>query len=233
MSTALIIGAGPNVGLACAEAFSKAGFKIALASRTQKLDPKYRHFAFDALDPDSVPALFEQVSSTLGVPSVVIYNALSHGSTRKDEPFERDLPFVHNSLNINVVSAYAAAHEAVKGFEKLGVSGLGPGGGTFIFTGNILNVSTIPGLMLFGMNKSASAHMIKHLALAVYHDKPYKFYYADERLADGIYIGRHLNGDAHADNYLELAKDPKQRDWNYTFVKGKGYVKFTVPDMLE
>lgn len=35
-----------------------------------------------------------------------------------------------------------------------------------------------------------------------------------------------LNGDAHGEVYLELAKDPKQRAWDYVFVKGKGYVEF-------
>lgn len=74
MSTVLIIGAGPNIGKACAETFSVAGFKVAVASRTQKLDTKYRHYVFDASKPDTVPDLFERVSADLGVPGVVIYN---------------------------------------------------------------------------------------------------------------------------------------------------------------
>lgn len=77
MPTVLIIGAGPNVGKACAETFAAAGYKVAVASRTQKLDSKYRHYAFDASKPDTVPALFERVTADLDVPSVVIYNSSS------------------------------------------------------------------------------------------------------------------------------------------------------------
>lgn len=35
-----------------------------------------------------------------------------------------------------------------------------------------------------------------------------------------------LSGPAHAALYLELANDPKQRPWQQTFVKDKGYVEF-------
>jgi hypothetical protein len=34
------------------------------------------------------------------------------------------------------------------------------------------------------------------------------------------------NGEAHASLYLDLAKDPEQRPWLQTFVKGTGYVDF-------
>lgn len=54
----------------------------------------------------------------------------------------------------------------------------------------------------------------------------YRFYYADERHEDGTPMTSGLNGDAHADAYLELARDPAQRAWNYIFAKGKGYVDF-------
>ena len=53
----------------------------------------------------------------------------------------------------------------------------------------------------------------------------YRFYYADERQEDGgptIPVG----GPAAAEAYLELAEDKNQRETNYTFVKGKGYVDF-------
>ncbi|KAI4859008.1 NAD(P)-binding protein [Hypoxylon rubiginosum] len=226
MSTVLIIGAGPNVGKACAENFSAAGFKVAVASRTQKLDPKYRHYTFDASKPETVPALFEHVSADIGVPSVVIYNTYAAGTTDADKPFDSDLDLFQKNLNINTISGYVAAREAVKGFDKLGSSGLGPAGGTFIFTGNLLNVGVFPGHVAFGMAKSAAAHMIQHLALVAFHDKPYKFYYADERHENGVYMTTDLNGDAHGEVYLELAKDPKQRAWDYVFVKGKGYVEF-------
>ena len=52
-----------------------------------------------------------------------------------------------------------------------------------------------------------------------------RFYFADERQVDG---GPTIpvDGPAAAEAYVELAEDPKQRPWQYTFVKGKGYVDF-------
>ncbi|KAI1494072.1 putative short chain type dehydrogenase [Biscogniauxia mediterranea] len=227
MATALIIGAGPRVGQATAEAFAAAGYKVAVASRTSKLGPKYQHFVFDAYKPETVPALFEKVSAEVGVPSVVIYNAYGVRAGNKTDPFDSDLDQFRETLNPNVTSPYVTAREAVKGFEKLSDAGeLGPAGGTFIFTGNLLNESAVPTLLTFGIGKTAAAHLVKHLALAAYEGKPYKFYYGDERHADGTPMIGDLSGKAHADQYLELAKDAAQRPWQQTFVAGKGYVKF-------
>lgn len=36
----------------------------------------------------------------------------------------------------------------------------------------------------------------------------------------------HLSSEAHAEIYWDLAHRREQGPWNYTFVRGKGYVKF-------
>lgn len=54
----------------------------------------------------------------------------------------------------------------------------------------------------------------------------YRFYYADERNADGSVVGSKIDGPAHGDFYWELAQRPEQGEWLATFVKGKGYVPF-------
>ncbi|KAI1205173.1 NAD(P)-binding protein [Annulohypoxylon truncatum] len=227
MPTALIIGAGPRVGQASAEAFTAAGYQVAVASRKQSIGPNYRHYTLDASEPDQVPALFEKVSADLGVPSVVIYNAAyMSGMTPPDSPFEKGLEDFQAGMNVNTTTPFMVAREAVKGFEKLGPSQLGPAGGTFIFTGNMLNVAVMPGMLTFGMQKSATANMIKHLAEAAYNGKPYKFYYVDERHQDGTPMLTDLNGPGHAQHFLNLVKDGKQRPWDQTFVTGKGYVEF-------
>ncbi|KAI0179960.1 NAD(P)-binding protein [Hypoxylon sp. FL1284] len=231
MATALIIGAGPNIGKACAEVFSEAGYQVAIASRTDKFDGKYRHYTFDATKPEAVPALFDKVSSDLSTPSVVIFNAYAHESTLPEGPFDNDFATVQKDINVNAHSPYYAAKEAIKGFKKLGSEGLGPAGGTFIFTGNALNIAVLPGMMGFGMGKSAAAHMIQYLALSEHSKDPYKFYYGDERHEDGYPMTTGLNGDAHAEEYLKLAKDPEQRAWDFTFAKGKGYINFPVQEL--
>lgn len=74
---ALIIGAGPNVGLSCARAFSASGYQVLVSSRSASKDGElqnYPHFATDLTRPASVIDLFNEVRKTSGVPSVVIYN---------------------------------------------------------------------------------------------------------------------------------------------------------------
>ena len=62
-------------------------------------------------------------------------------------------------MDINTTSAYEAARIAVDGFAHTGP------GSTFIFTGNHLNVNASPDTLVFGMGKSASAHLIKSASL--------------------------------------------------------------------
>jgi hypothetical protein len=53
-----------------------------------------------------------------------------------------------------------------------------------------------------------------------------RFYYPDQRLEDGTPMFNGPDGVPHAELYLDLAKDPAQREWQQTFVAGKGYKKF-------
>lgn len=39
-----------------------------------------------------------------------------------------------------------------------------------------------------------------------------------------------MDPEARAELYVELAEDPKQRPWHYTFVQGEGYVDFRESD---
>lgn len=76
MPTVLILGAGANIGLTAANTFADAGYKVAVASRTQpaELSTAFKHFVFDAAHPETVPTLFQDVTSEFGTPSVVIFN---------------------------------------------------------------------------------------------------------------------------------------------------------------
>jgi hypothetical protein len=56
----------------------------------------------------------------------------------------------------------------------------------------------------------------------------FRFYYGDERKADGSAAYGAIDGDAHAKLYLELAEGKTQGPWQQTFVKGVGYTKFPV-----
>ena len=54
-----------------------------------------------------------------------------------------------------------------------------------------------------------------------------RFYYADERKADGFAAFRDVSGPFHAEHYLELAETKDQRPWLQTFVGGQGYKDFS------
>ncbi|KAF3397303.1 hypothetical protein DPV78_007772 [Talaromyces pinophilus] len=226
---ALVLGAGANIGQAVGRKFTANGYRVALASRTASSDASGQdskdglfHFRVDLTNPANVKTLFEQVQASLGVPNVVIYNASHY--VRGPDPFSITPEAYQETLNVITTSAFAAAREAINGFEKL-PSSFSPK--SFLFTGNALDEIVIQGMAPAGAGKSATAHLIKAAAASeTYREKGYTFYYVDERTSTGQPAYNKIDGAAHADHFFELASDKNQREWKQTFVKGKGYVKF-------
>ncbi|SPO06577.1 uncharacterized protein DNG_09267 [Cephalotrichum gorgonifer] len=219
----LILGAGSNVGQHVADAFRSKGYRIALAARSVKESDNTAEQVYlpsDFSDPNSIVNAFSKLKSSLGVPSVVVYNASAGKANPPNSPLSATLADFTQALNINTTSAFVAAQQAVLAFEQLPASAPT----TFIFTGNVLNTTILAPLMLGGVGKSATAHMIQSAA-AAYADKGYKFYYADERKADGQ-AAYSIDGAAHGEQYVALAEGKSQGPWFHTFVKGVGYKKF-------
>jgi len=159
----LILGAGPRIGASVAEKFASNGYKVALASRSgsdSKTAQGFLSLKADLYKPDSIPALFDAVRSEFqSAPSVVVYNAGGFTSPpNKDSVFSVSAESVALDLNVNTVSPYVAAQQAVRGWETLPAETKK----TFIYTGNITNVSIVPMPMMLniGMGKSASAFWI-------------------------------------------------------------------------
>ena len=158
----LILGAGPRVGASIAQKFANNGYQVAVASRSggKTIEAAHLSITADFTKPDTIPGLFNAVKTTFkAVPSVVVYNAAALTiPPEKDVIFSTPSASVTSDLNVNVTSPYVAAQEAVKGFETLPAETKK----TFIYTGNILNISIIPMpmMMTLGMGKSASAHWI-------------------------------------------------------------------------
>lgn len=183
----LIIGAGTNVGQHVAKAFIAKGYKVASVSRKAETETNDSQITIqaDMSDPSSVEGVFTKVKALLGVPSVVVYNGIppipSHNfSTNKNtaaavtfndkkNPLTVSLEDFSKTMNVNTTSVFAAAKQAVLGFEKLPETA----SKTFIFTGNICNELVIAQLVDQGAGKSATAHLINAAALA-YQDRGYK-----------------------------------------------------------
>lgn len=53
-----------------------------------------------------------------------------------------------------------------------------------------------------------------------------RFFYADQRQADGGAAYMALDGEAHAEFFSQLVTHEGDIPWQATFVKGKGYVQF-------
>ncbi|KAI1331903.1 hypothetical protein F5Y16DRAFT_359533 [Xylariaceae sp. FL0255] len=158
----LILGAGARVGASVAAKFASKNYKVAVAARkgtdSQTLEG-YLSLKADFTEPSTIPALFEKVKSELGVPNVVVYNAAAL-TQPPDESSVLSIPSesVLADFNVNTLSAYVAAQEAVKGWSTLTENSKT----LFIYTGNGLNtiVAPVPVFMNLGMGKSASAHFI-------------------------------------------------------------------------
>lgn len=84
----------------------------------------------------------------------------------------------------------------------------------------------MPPLITLGVGKAATAHVVQ-IAATSYKEKGFKFYYADERRANGAPVSNDIDGPAAAEHYLKLAEGEKQEPWLQTFVKGIGYKDFS------
>jgi NAD(P)-dependent dehydrogenase (short-subunit alcohol dehydrogenase family) len=159
---ALILGAGSNVGQSLSSVFSKAGYKVALVSRSIKesSSDKQLQIPADLSKPETVPSIFESVRQKLGAdPNVVIYNAASlTPPSDSSNPFTVDIDAFEKDLKLSNTSAYIAAREAVAGFERLDKS-LPK---AYIYTGNWLNAVTMsnPIFVTLASGKSAAAAWI-------------------------------------------------------------------------
>lgn len=221
---AVVLGAGPNIGTKVAEKFTSSGYEVAVVSRSGKSVPSSTaalSIAADFTHPETIHGVFEEVRSKLGEPSVVVYNAAAAAFPPATDVFSVDLKVFADDLAINTTSAFAAAKEAVLSFDAIEESTPK----SFIYTGNICSQQILVPLITLGVGKSASAHFVE-MGAKVYGPKGYRFYYADERKADGAPAYMAIDGDAHAEHYLKLATEEKPSEWLQTFVKGKGYVKF-------
>ncbi|KAK5165785.1 uncharacterized protein LTR77_008708 [Saxophila tyrrhenica] len=220
----LVLGAGGNVGASVASSFAKNGYKVAIAARRLSDavdDDGNLQIQADLSKPETVKSSFDKVTAKFGPPSVVVYNAASAQPVPAESPLDLPLEAFNRDIAVNTASVLVAAQNAVEGFKKL------PKGtaGTFIFTGNFLNVKTMPFLVSGGIGKAATAHLLQ-VASQAYAPQGFRFYFADERKADGSAAFRDISGPNHAEHYLSLAKSTENQPWWQTFVGGQGYKHF-------
>lgn len=84
-------------------------------------------------------------------------------------PLEQQIAAFQVDNNINIVSAYVAAHLAAKSFAAASPRSAN----TFIYTGNKLPFMVVRPLLSQGVGKAGAAHLIHYLA-EEYKDTGYK-----------------------------------------------------------
>jgi hypothetical protein len=91
-------------------------------------------------------------------------------SNDPEDPLGLPLADFSRDFHVNTTSAFIAAQQAALGFQQL------PDftSKTFIYTGNILDSTTIANLLDLGVGKSAMAHIIRSAA-AAYANKGFKY----------------------------------------------------------
>src|SRR5438067_1701922 len=209
---ALIVGAGSGLSASLARLFSRQGMRVAIAARnTANLaalsgETGAQSFACDAVDPDQVARLFEDVESRLGMPDVVVYNA---SGRLRGSPIELGPAEVEHGLRVSVFRGFLVAQQAVRRM-------LPKGSGAILFTGASASVKGYAQSAPFAMGKFA----LRGLAQSM----------ARELAPQGIHVGHFvidgairnpgrmeppdrpdsmLDPDAIAASYLHLLQQPR------------------------
>ncbi len=190
---------------------------VAIAARnTAKLaalsaETGAQSFACDAVDPDQVARLFDDVESRLGMPDVVVYNASGRlrGSLIELVPAE-----VEHALRVSAFGGFLVAQQAVRRM-------LPQESGAILFTGASASVKGYAQSAPFAMGKFALRGLAQSMAREL---APQGIHVAHFVIDGGIRNpGRTeppdkpdsmLNPDAIAETYLHVLRQPRSA-WTY------------------
>jgi NAD(P)-dependent dehydrogenase (short-subunit alcohol dehydrogenase family) len=158
--TALIVGAGSGLSASLARLFSRAGLRVALASRSiDKLAPLCgetgaQAFACDAVDPEQVKRLFEAVERAIGAPDVVVFNASGRTRGRFVELVPAE---VERTLAVSAFAGFLVAQQAAGRMSP-------KGHGAILFTGASASVKGYAQSAPFAMGKFALRGLAQSMA---------------------------------------------------------------------
>lgn len=153
--TALIVGVGPGLGLALAEAFARDGHPVALFGRGAERLEKYATgltgqgltagaYQADAARPEELRAALGRAVDDLGAPEVLIYNA---AVLQRDTPTELDAEAWAGSLAVNVTGAVVATRTVLPLLRD--------GRGSLLYTGGAFAVQPSPQFTTVSVGKAA------------------------------------------------------------------------------
>ncbi|MFD3586086.1 SDR family NAD(P)-dependent oxidoreductase [Streptomyces sp. NPDC058683] len=161
--SALVIGVGPGLGLALAEAFAKDGHPVALFGRDAARLDKYaseltsegrtaRAYSVDAADPEGLEAALTRAADELGSPEVLVYNA---AVMSPDTPTGLDARELAHILAVNVTGAVVAARTVLPLLRD--------GRGSLLFTGGGLALDPSPEFTSLSVSKASLRAYVQSL----------------------------------------------------------------------
>jgi NADP-dependent 3-hydroxy acid dehydrogenase YdfG len=210
MSTpvALIVGAGSGLSASLARLFRAQEIRVALAARNiDKLSALTAEtgalsIACDATEPAQVDSLFGAVTSKLGQPTIVVYNAgrRLRGAIETLDPTE-----VHRAWLATCFGGFLVGQHAARGM-------LAAGSGTILFTGATASVKAFAESAPFAMGKFGLRALAQSMAREL---APKNIHVAHIVIDGGIAASyakssedrashRFLDADAIAREYLHL-----------------------------
>jgi NAD(P)-dependent dehydrogenase (short-subunit alcohol dehydrogenase family) len=153
--SALIVGVGPGLGLALAEAFARDGHPVALFGRGAERLAKHaselvaaghtaRAYQADTADPDGLRAALLRAADDLGAPDLLVYNA---AVLVPDTPTDLDAQTFAHTLAVNVIGAMVAAQTVLPLLPD--------GRGSLLFTGGAYGLNPSPTRTSVSVGKAA------------------------------------------------------------------------------
>lgn len=207
---ALVIGAGPGIGLATGRRFARGGFNVGLVARdsgcleafegalAEAGAPSARALAADVRDGAALTQALENLQDgSLGEPHVLVYNASFGHPTSPSRLGPEEL---EEAFRANVLAALQSARSVLPAMRAAGR-------GTILFTGG--------GLALIPKAREASLSMgkaaLRSLALCLAEElEPEGIHVATLTVRGFVQVGTPFNPELVAERFWELHGEPRE-----------------------
>lgn len=206
----LIVGAGPGIGQACALAFAREGYDIALIARHPQhllaqtteiawtTGRRAEAFAADAADAGALRKALGDAVAALGAPRVLIYNVASVQRTR---PAALDIEQLVHEFRANVAGALVAA-------QALAPAMRAAGGGSLLFTGGGLADQPTANYASLSLCKAALKNLTHTLAQEY---GMHGIHVATVTVHGFVQAGTHFDPHLIAQSFMKLHRQPQGR----------------------
>jgi NAD(P)-dependent dehydrogenase (short-subunit alcohol dehydrogenase family) len=205
MPSAVIIGAGPGIGLSVARRFAREGFDIGLIARTRAtLDASVAAVAesgtrtvaatADVADDEALRAALAQLTHAVGVPDVLVYNA---AAIQSDDVGELTADQQLDAWAVNVVGAISAVARLAPAMAERGH-------GTILITGGM--PTPIPEVTSLSLGKAGVRALAELLAARYW---PAGVHVATITVGGAVEPGGAFDPDEIAEEYWLLHAEPR------------------------